>query len=98
MAPITRIEVHLTTSNRAGAGTIGPVYVGVCPREFGVNNSDLDFTSGYDFTYIFGGGANVIDGADNDPRTLLPLDTNDVTIPEDTSAENRQMRRISKRL
>ena len=30
MAPITRIDVHLITSNRAGAGTIGPVYVGVC--------------------------------------------------------------------
>jgi hypothetical protein len=79
MAPITRIEVRLLTSNRAGAGTIGPVYVGVCQREFGVNNSDLDFTPGHDFTYIFGDGANVIDAADNDPRTLLPLDTNDAT-------------------
>jgi hypothetical protein len=79
MTPITRIEVRLITSNRPGAGTIGPVYVGICRREFGINHSDLDFTPGHDFTYIFGDGANVIDAADNDPRTLLPLDTNDTT-------------------
>jgi hypothetical protein len=79
MAPITRIEIRLITSNHAGAGTIGPVYVGVCRREFGINNSDLDFTPGHDFTYVFGEGANVIDAADNDPRTLLPLVTNDAT-------------------
>lgn len=77
MAPITRIEVRLITSNRAGAGTIGPVYVGLCRREFGVNHGDLDFTPGHDFTYVFGDGANVIDAAENDPRTLLPLDTAD---------------------
>jgi|SRR3954447_3230922 len=77
MPPITSIEVRLITSNRAGAGTIGPVYVGICRREFGVNHSDLDFTPGNDFTYIFGDGANVIDAADNDPRALLPLDTAD---------------------
>jgi hypothetical protein len=79
VAQITRIEVHLITSNRAGAGTIGPVFVGVCRREFGINHGDLDFTPGHDFTYIFGDGANVSDAADNDPRTLLPLDTNDAT-------------------
>jgi hypothetical protein len=77
VAPITRIEVRLITSNRPDAGTIGPVYVGICRREFGVNNSDLDFTPGHDFTYVFGEGANVSDAPDNDPRTLLPLDTAD---------------------
>jgi hypothetical protein len=52
------------------------VYVGVCGREFGVNHDDLDFTSGHDFTYIFGDGANVFDAPDNDPRSTLPLNTN----------------------
>ena len=55
------------------------VHVGVCRREFGINNSELDFTPGHDFSYVFGDGANVIDAADNDPRTLLPPDTNDAT-------------------
>jgi hypothetical protein len=76
MAPITRIEAHLVTSTRPGAATLGPVYVGVCGREFGVNHDDLDFTSGHDFTYIFGDGANIFDAPDNDPRSPLPLDTN----------------------
>jgi hypothetical protein len=77
MAQITRIEVHLRTRNSAGAGTLGPVFVGLCRREFGINAGELDFTPGHDFTYILGDGANVTDAADNDPRTLLPLDTND---------------------
>lgn len=76
MAPITRTEVRLTTSSRPNAGTIGPVFVGICRREFGVNNSDLVFTSGQAFTYVFGDRANVIDAGDNDPRSPLPLDTN----------------------
>jgi|SRR5215210_5477006 hypothetical protein len=78
MAPLTRINVRLVTSTRPGAGTTGGVYVGLCGREFGVNNSDLDHTPGYDFTYVFGDQANVINPADNDPRNP-PLNTLDLT-------------------
>jgi hypothetical protein len=76
-APLTRINVRLVTSTRPGAGTTGGVYVGLCGREFGVNHGDLDFTSGHDFTYVFGDGANVFNPADNDPRNP-PLDTADL--------------------
>ena len=82
MAPITRIDVHLITSNRAGAGTIGPVYVGTCRREFGINHGDLDFTPGHDFTYIFGDGANVVDAADNDAHSNTARHERRDTVPE----------------
>jgi|SRR5215216_3466380 len=78
MALLTRINVRLVTSGRPDAGTAGGVYVRLCGREFGVNNSALDFTRGHDFTYIFGNQANVINPADNDPRNP-PLDTADLT-------------------
>lgn len=79
MALISRMEVRTTTSNRPGGGTVGPVFVGICRREFALNNGDLDFTRGHVFAYVFGDGANVIDAADNDPRAPLPLDTADLT-------------------
>ena len=44
MAPLTRINVRLVTSTRPGARTWGGVYVGLCGREFGVSNSELDHT------------------------------------------------------
>lgn len=76
-APVTRINVRLVTSTRPDAGTLGGVYVGVCGREFGVNHGDLDFTSGNDFTYVFGDQANVVNPAENDPRNP-PLNTADL--------------------
>lgn len=78
MAAITRLEVRVTTGTGSGAGTIGPVFVGICRREFGLNHGDLDFTPGHAFTYVFGDGANVVDPADNDPRTPIQLDTTEL--------------------
>src|SRR4051794_37531413 len=63
MAPITRIEVGLATRDHPDAGTRGPVFVGLCRREFSLGNSDLDFQPGETFTYVLGDGANVVDAA-----------------------------------
>jgi hypothetical protein len=76
-APVTRINVRVVTSTRPGAGTLGGVYVGLCGREFLLAHGDLDFTSGHDFTYVFGNQANVINPAENDPRNPQ-LDTADL--------------------
>jgi hypothetical protein len=78
MALLTRFDVHLVTGNRPNAGALVAVFVGLCGREFAVNNSDLDFTTGHDFTYVFGDQANVINPQDNDPRDPMPLDTDDL--------------------
>jgi hypothetical protein len=81
MAVLRRFDVRLVTAARpdAGAPSGSAVYVGLCGREFGVAHGDLDFTSGHDFTYIFGEQSNVIEPQDNDPRGPMPLDTDDRT-------------------
>src|SRR2546425_7978291 len=78
MAAITQIKVRIVTGNRPGAGTDGEVYVAVCGREFDVDSAANDFERASDRTYTFGVGADVLNPADNDPRTPFQLDTADV--------------------
>jgi hypothetical protein len=98
MAPITRIEVRLITSNHAGAGTIGPVYVGVCRREFGINNSDLDFTPGHDFTYVFGEGPTSLMRPTTTHAPYCRWSRTTRRSFRGTYAKNPRMRGISRRL
>jgi hypothetical protein len=79
MVQLTRFDVRLVTVARDGAEAPNgaAVFVGLCGREFAVNHGDLDFTRGHDFTYVFGDQSNVVNAQDNDPRSPMPLDTDD---------------------
>lgn len=82
MATIRKIELHLRTGSAADADTDGDVFLGLCGREFFVDSAESgynDFERGDDKTYIFGEGANVMRPAQNDPRSPLPCDANDLT-------------------
>ncbi len=68
MADLTKIEVHINTSDIEDAGTDGSVYLGICGREFRCDTSADDFERGSNRTYIFGESANVRNAASNDPR------------------------------
>ena len=85
MAPIVRIDARITTGNRAGAGTDGTVYLGLCGREFKLDSAVNDFEQGSDRTYILGegggAGSSVTNPAGNDPR-FPQLDTANLDLPK----------------
>ncbi len=66
MADLTKIEVHINTSDIEDAGTDGSVYLGICGREFRCDTSADDFERGSNRTYIFGVSANVRNAASNE--------------------------------
>lgn len=68
MANLTSIQVTVSTMDEEHAGVDGPVYLGICGREFSIDSSKNDFERGAGFTYRFGEGANVQRSDLNDPR------------------------------
>ena len=77
MPAITRMDVRIVTGNRAGAGTDGEVYAGICGREFYLDSAVDDFEQGSDRTYTLGLGANINYAGYNHPRSPQ-LDTVDL--------------------
>jgi hypothetical protein len=80
--PISKIELNLWTSTRAGSSTDGRVYLGIAGREYAVNRQGNfnDFQgSPNPVTYIFGEGSNVDRPQDNDPRSPWQTDAFDIT-------------------
>lgn len=79
MAAIFQIVLDIQTANETDAGGDGPVYLGVCGREF---NADLrsvsdDFEQGTTATYVFGRNHNIENNSNNDPR-VHQLDTDNI--------------------
>jgi hypothetical protein len=68
MATVKQIIVNLKTSDRAGAGTNGHVYLGLGGREFNLNLSTEDREPGATDSYTLGEGANILNKNENDPR------------------------------
>ncbi len=68
MANIKSIKVVVSTMDEEDAGGDGPVYLGICGREFSIDSSDDDFERGANFTYQFGEGGSVQNSELNDPR------------------------------
>jgi len=79
MATVQTIRLRRRTGNVIDAGTDGDVFLGLGGREFFVDSSDNDFERGADKVYVFGQGANVLRPDQNDPRTPLPIDSNELT-------------------
>lgn len=78
MATITRMELRIRTADVMDAGTDGDVFLGLGGREFFVDSGADDFGRGSDRAYIFGEGANVLRPDQNDPRSPLPIDSQDL--------------------
>jgi hypothetical protein len=71
MARITRIEVEINTGK---PGTNGGVWLGLCGREFRLNNPGVnDLKENSITTFILGDGSTVEYPAENDPRAPFQL-------------------------
>ena len=79
MATITSVELRIRTADTTDAGTDGDVFLGFGGREFFVDSGGDDFARGADRVYIFGENANVLRPDENDPRSPLPIDSNELS-------------------
>ena len=83
MVTIQKIVFRIRTADIEHAGTDGEVYIGFCGREFHVGTSYEDFERGTNRSYSAGTNAleeevNLRNPKINDPRTLPPLDSEDI--------------------
>lgn len=60
--------VQVKTAAGRGTGTDGRIYLGVCGREFRLQNAPADFHSGAEPLFVLGDGATVRHPDLNDPR------------------------------
>jgi hypothetical protein len=91
MAGISGFLCEVITSDFAGAGTDGSIYLGICGREFHLDSTRDDFERGSFRDYILGeppielgppppDHVHVNDREKNDPRVGFPLDTDNLNL------------------
>jgi hypothetical protein len=68
MSNIQSIHVNVETGTDPDADADGPIYLGICGREFSIDSAGDDFERGATKMYVFGQGANVSNASRNDPR------------------------------